>query len=96
MEEVRESYGAVCQIGRDARKSGYVTRGLLARMYAAIDALKTFKAPADEIRMAERISETRHALEWATRRRHDSRGAADGQARGTLEQRWLSAPEPTS
>jgi hypothetical protein len=96
MEEVRESYGAVYRVIREANGFGYVTPGLRGRMYQAIDTLKTFKAPADHIGIAERISVTLHALEWATLRRDDSRRAADWQALGALEEQWQSAPVPRS
>ncbi len=94
MEEMHESYGAVYQVIREASGSGYVTSGLRGRMYQAVDTLKTFKAPADHIRLAERISVTLHALEWATLRRDDSRLAADWQALCALEEQWLTAPVP--
>jgi hypothetical protein len=94
MEEVHESYGTVYQVVREAKGCGYVTPGLRGRMYQAIDTLKTFRAPADHISIAERISVTLHALEWASLRRDGSRLAADWQALGALEQQWLSAPVP--
>lgn len=92
MEQVRESYGAVYQVIKEANVSGYVTPGLRGRMYQAIDTLKTFKAPADHISVAERISVTLHALEWATLRRDAARLAKDWQTPGALEGQWLSAP----
>lgn len=96
MEEVHESYGAVYQVIKEANLSGYITPGLRGRMYQAIDNLKSFRAPADHISLAERISVTLHALEWATLRRDDSRRKADWQSLGALEQQWLSAPVPRS
>lgn len=96
MEDVRESYGAVYRVIREANVCGYITPGLRGRMYQAIDNLKLFKAPADHISIAERISVTLHALEWAALRRDDSRRVADWQSLGALEEQWLSAPVPRS
>lgn len=96
MEDVLESYGAVYRVIREANVSGYITPGLRGRMYQAIDNLKRFRAPADHISIAERISVTLHALEWATLRRDDSRRVADWQSLGVLEEQWLAAPVPRS
>lgn len=96
MEEVQQSYGAVYQVIREANLSGYITPGLRGRMYEAIDSLKLFKAPADHISIAERISVTLHKLEWAALQRDDSRRRADWQSLGMLEEQWLSAPVPRS
>lgn len=96
MEEVHESYGAVYRVVREAKLSGYITPGLRGRMYQAIDNLKQWKAPADHISIAERISVTLHALEWAAVRRDDSRRVADWKSLGALEEQWLSAPVPRS
>jgi len=84
MEEVHESYGAIYRVIREANLSGYVTPGLRGRIYQAIDTLKQFKAPAHHIGIAERISVTLHALEWAALRRDDPRRVADWQSLGRL------------
>jgi hypothetical protein len=96
MDDVRESYGAVYRVIREANVSGYITPGLRGRIYQAIDNLKLFRAPADHISIAERISVTLHALEWAALRRDDSRCTADWQSLSALEEQWLSAPVPRS
>ncbi|KPF89858.1 MAG: hypothetical protein KGQ75_02565 [Sphingomonadales bacterium] len=96
MEEVHESYGAVYRVIREANLSGYVTPGLRGRMYQAIDDLKSLRAPADHISIAERISVKLHALEWAALRRDDKRRIADWQSLGALEEQWMSAPVPRS
>jgi hypothetical protein len=96
MDAVQESYGTVYQVIKEANVTGYITPGLRGRMYQAIDTLKQLKAPADHISIAERISVTLHALEWATLRRDDSRRKADWQSLGALEEQWLSAPVPQS
>lgn len=96
MEDVQESYGAVYRVIREANVSGYITPGLRGRMYQAIDNLKQFRVPADHIGIAERISVTLHALEWAALRRDDSRRMADWQSLSALEEQWLSAPVPRS
>lgn len=96
MDEVQESYGAVYRVIREANLSGYVTPGLRGRMYQAIDTLKSLRAPADHISIAERISVTLHALEWAALRRDETRRTADWNVLGALEEQWLSAPVPRS
>lgn len=96
MEEVQDSYGAVYRVIKEASVSGYITPGLRGTMYKAIDSLKTLKAPADHISIAERVSVTLHALEWAMLRRDDPRRTADWNALRTLEEQWLSAPVPRS
>lgn len=96
MEDVCKSYGVVHQVVKEANVPGYVTPRLRRRMDQTIDTLKTFRAPADHISMAERNSVTLHALEWASLRRDVSRLAADRQAFSTLEQQWLSAPMPVA
>lgn len=63
-------------------------------MYNAIDTLKQSKAPLDHISIAERISVTLHALEWAAVRRDDERRVADWTRLRALEDQWLSAPVP--
>jgi hypothetical protein len=92
MEQVRESYGAVYQVIKEASVSGYVTAGLRGRMYHAIDTMKTLKAPDDHISVAERISVTLLGLEWATQKRDAARLAKDWQTLGALAEQWLSAP----
>lgn len=96
MEEVHESYGAIYQVITEAKLSGYVTPGLRGRMYQAIDTLKQFRAPADHVSIAERISVTLHALEWAALRKDDLRRKADWRSLGVLEEQWLAAPVPRS
>jgi len=96
MEEIHESYGAVYCVVKEACISGYITPGLRGRMYNAIDTLKLRKAPADHINIAERISVTLHALEWASVRRDEPRLKADWQALCALEEQWLAAPVPRS
>ncbi len=96
MDEVHESYGAVYRVIKEANRSGYITPGLRGRMYQAIDNLKSLRAPADHIGIAERISVTLHALEWAALRRDDTRRKADWTALCVLEEQWLAAPVPRS
>jgi len=94
MEDARDSYGLIYQVVREANVSGIIAPGLRGRMYKAIDTLKLFKAPADHISIAERISVTLHALEWAMFRCDSQRVAADWQVMRSLEEQWLAAPVP--
>ena len=96
MEDVHESYGAIYQVVREANVAGYISPGFRGDVYRAIDALKIFNAPPDHVNIAERISLTLHALEWAALRRDDNRRAAVWNAMRALEEQWLGAPVPRS
>lgn len=96
MEAVQESYGAVYRVIREVNTSGYISPGFRGAIYQALDTMKRFGAPSDHVSIAERISVTLHALEWATLRRDDPRKAADWNELRMLEEQWLATPIPTA